>query len=98
MSDQETNRIDKHDIPHVTTNHNRFEQCTMCDNIATHKVGEEIPSPPSELYYNMLNFNSVERFKYIRHNFTAYVCCECFCKIFGWLPRKHFCKLGEEYK
>jgi len=44
------------------------EQCRICGQPATHKVGEEIqhddPFPD-------------------RHNWTAYVCCEDFAVIFG---------------
>ena len=44
------------------------EKCSMCDEPATHKVGEEIqwddPNP-------------------IRHEFTAYVCCMHFIDIMG---------------
>lgn len=38
----------------------------MCDHAATHKVGEEIAhDDPNQ----------------IRHNLTAYICCDCFGKI-----------------
>ena len=40
-----------------------------CGKPATHKVGEEIP------------YDDPDRIK--RHNFTTYVCCECFGKLFG---------------
>jgi hypothetical protein len=37
------------------------EKCSMCHSPATHKVGEEIPhDDPNQM----------------RHNYTAYVCCE----------------------
>lgn len=45
------------------------EKCTMCGKDATHKVGEEIPW--DDLLGSM------------RHNFTAYVCCDCFRLIMG---------------
>jgi len=41
----------------------------MCGEDATHKVGEEILHDDIE---NMA-----------RHNYTAYVCCNCFGSIFG---------------
>jgi len=44
------------------------EICRICGQPATHKVGEEIP-------YD-------DPFP-VRHNFTAYVCCEDFSVIFG---------------
>ena len=49
------------------------EKCSMCGEPATHKVGEEIPhdDPSSVLALDM------------RHNFTAYVCCDHFRAIFG---------------
>jgi len=44
------------------------EKCSMCGAPATHKVGEEIQrDDPNKM----------------RHNFTAYVCCNHFMKIFG---------------
>ena len=44
------------------------ESCSMCGAQATHKVGEEIQwDDPQQL----------------RHNFTAYVCCDHFRAIFG---------------
>lgn len=44
------------------------ERCSLCGAPATHKVGEEIPwDDPNQ----------------IRHNFTAYVCCEHFTQIMG---------------
>ena len=44
------------------------ESCTMCGEPATHKVGEEIQwDDPNKM----------------RHNFTAYVCCNHFWKLFG---------------
>ena len=43
------------------------ERCSICGEPATHKVGEEV------------GFDDFE----IRHNFTAYVCCEHFRMIFG---------------
>lgn len=45
------------------------ERCRMCWSPATHKVGEEIASDDT------IGNN--------RHNFTAYVCCNCFRIIFG---------------
>ena len=44
------------------------EKCAICHSKATHKVGEEIPH--DDPYQ-------------VRHNFTAYVCCEHFYEIFG---------------
>jgi len=46
----------------------RGERCRICGSEATHKVGEEM------LFDDPQFFN---------HNVTAYVCCECFKKIFG---------------
>ena len=44
------------------------QKCGWCYIDATHKVGEEIPrDDPQDA----------------RHNYTAYVCCRCFRKIFG---------------
>ena len=44
------------------------ENCSMCGAPATHKVGEEIQwDDPNKM----------------RHNFTAYVCCNHFMKLFG---------------
>lgn len=45
------------------------EKCTFCGEAATHKVGEEIPADDP---------NGQQR-----HNFTAYVCCKHFARIFG---------------
>lgn len=45
------------------------EKCTMCGKNATHKVGEEIA------WDDVDNMN--------RHNYTAYVCCDCFRLIMG---------------
>jgi len=43
------------------------EKC-FCGEPATHKIGEEIPhDDPSQM----------------RHNYTAYVCCEHFRQLFG---------------
>lgn len=52
------------------------EFCSMCQGKtpATHKVGEEIAHDDPNSY---------------RHNFTAYVCCKHFKKIFG---NTVFCK------
>lgn len=44
------------------------ERCSICGEPATHKVGEIIPHDDP--------FN-------LRHNFTAYVCCDHFKQIFG---------------
>lgn len=44
------------------------EICRICNDPATHKVGEEI-------LHDDINQN--------RHNYTAYVCCKCFRNIFG---------------
>lgn len=44
------------------------ERCQICGDAATHKVGEEI-----------LHDDPMP----IRHNLTAYVCCDCFQMIFG---------------
>lgn len=44
------------------------ETCSCCQQPAAHKIGEEIlPDDPFQA----------------RHNYTAYVCCECFTKILG---------------
>lgn len=51
-------------------------KCQMCENDATHKVGEVIFT--DDPYQH-------------RHNLTAYVCCECFAAIFGPIT-KEFCK------
>lgn len=45
------------------------EPCSVCDNPATHKVGEEIGRDDPHFTH--------------RHNFTAYICCDCFTKLFG---------------
>lgn len=58
----------------------RGVKCSMCDNAATHKVGEEI-GPAAELFNN-------------RHNFTAEVCCEHFSQIFGPMAR-NWCEHGD---
>jgi hypothetical protein len=49
------------------------EHCRVCGDPATHKVGEEImhDDPSHESLYTA------------RHNFTAYVCCDCFTMIMG---------------
>ena len=44
------------------------EKCKLCQSAATHKIGEEILSDDPQK---------------IRHNLTAYVCCNCFQHIFG---------------
>lgn len=44
------------------------EKCNICGDDATHKVGEEIL------------FDDPQP---VRHNYTAYVCCDCFLMIFG---------------
>lgn len=44
------------------------EICSVCDELATHKLGEEI-------FWDDPNPN--------RHNLTAYVCCEHFTMILG---------------
>ena len=46
----------------------RGEKCSICKSPATHKVGEEIMSDDPNP---------------IRHNLTAYVCCEHFRLIMG---------------
>ena len=46
------------------------EECGLCQSPAAHKIGEEIP------YDTPL-------WKKNRHNFTTYVCCDCFRKIMG---------------
>lgn len=43
------------------------EKCNLCSSEATHKVGEEILDDKSPP----------------RHNYTAYVCCQCFSRLFG---------------
>ncbi len=52
------------------------ERC-YCGNDATHKVGEEIPHDEKDSYPEPLKGLS------IRHNFTQYVCCQCFTNIMG---------------
>lgn len=58
------------------------EICTVCYGEggrvpATHKVGEEIASDePTDSRFWHVSMND-------RHNFTAYVCCDHFTKIFG---------------
>lgn len=52
----------------------RGERCRICGNPAGHKVGEEIP-------HDKPHWTN-------RHNFTAYVCCECFGKIFGPIVKR----------
>ena len=44
------------------------EKCNICGEVATHKVGEEIPHDDPDPN---------------RHNLTAYVCCACFVMIVG---------------
>ena len=44
------------------------EFCVICNSPATHKVGEEVPR--EDPWKN-------------RHNYTAYVCCNCFYELFG---------------
>lgn len=44
------------------------EVCRVCGDLATHKVGEEIPHDDPMPF---------------RHNHTAYVCCDCFLMLFG---------------
>ena len=46
----------------------RGENCRICGDPATHKVGEEI-----------LHDDPLPN----RHNLTAYVCCDCFMMILG---------------
>lgn len=53
---------------HFTSASCSGEFCHLCNEPATHKVGEEIPHDDP-----LPN----------RHNFTAYVCCTCFARIFG---------------
>ncbi len=47
-----------------------------CDKPATHKVGEELSE--TTFLPGMPNLP-------MRHNLTAYVCCDCFTSIFGML-------------
>lgn len=53
------------------------EQCRMCSNDATHKIGEELNTHIT--YSNLMELMKAE----VRHNFTAYVCCFHFNEIFG---------------
>lgn len=49
------------------------ERCRVCGKTATHKIGEEIPHDDPQP---------------IRHNYTAYVCCEEFRRLMGeWACR-----------
>lgn len=57
-------------------------QCTgvrcKCGESASHKIGEEIDIEGEQKFFTdkgAPHFN--------RHNFTAYVCCECFTKLLG---------------
>lgn len=50
------------------------EVCSVCGKDATHKIGEEIfRDDPNQM----------------RHNFTAYVCCEHFQLVFGSASKKY---------
>ena len=50
------------------------ESCRICGDTATHKVAEEIMhDDPSRQVGDV----------YVRHNLTAYVCCDCFTMIVG---------------
>lgn len=51
------------------------EKCSVCNHEATHKIGEEILfDDPNKM----------------RHNLTAYVCCEHFQMLFG-VAAKQYC-------
>lgn len=55
--------------------------CRMCGKQATHKVGEEIPyDDPAQVRADDVRFSSDAP---MRHNLTAYVCCDDFKKIVG---------------
>ena len=55
-------------VDHFVSKSCAGERCRICGDDATHKVGEEIlHDDPHQ----------------IRHNLTAYVCCNCFFMIFG---------------
>jgi hypothetical protein len=57
------------------------EKCSMCGRQATHKVGEEIShDDPSNA--KVMDGGSIVVIR-MRHNFTAYICCEHFMAIFG---------------
>ena len=66
------------DERHFVSGSCKGERC-VCGEDATHKVGEEIPrSDPFQ----------------IRHNFTQYVCCQCFVNIVG---NAAFCGLKRQH-
>ena len=54
-------------MEHFVSESCKGECCTICNDPVTHKVGEEIPHDDPDT----------------RHNYTAYVCCDCFRTIFG---------------
>lgn len=72
----------KSPFEHITSLSAEGEKCGICYRLhgdevpATHKVGEEI--------FNMPGEQPVQ----IRHNFTGYVCCDCFGDIFGPTAKK----------
>jgi hypothetical protein len=59
----------RHQMEHFVSASSQGCKCRICGAPATHKVGEEIANDdPSHG---------------LRHNYTAYVCCEHFHMIFG---------------
>lgn len=65
-------------FPHFVSASCEGEWCHMCDEPATHKVGEEIPwdTPANDK---------------MRHNLTTYLCCQHFADLMGpicvgWCP------------
>lgn len=69
----------KHSDFHFVSATTIGEKCFMCGKNASHKVGEEIAND--------------DPFLNRRHNFTSYVCCEHFAKIFG---KAVFCNIEEK--
>ena len=53
----------------------------MCGESATHKIAEEIPH--DEPHPKVWNDAKTQPITMSRHEFTAYVCCDCFRFIFG---------------
>jgi len=62
--------------------------CHMCkERPATHKVGEECETPGGFSWHELEDNPNPDPYRLagMRHNLTAYVCCECFGKIMGQL-------------
>lgn len=63
------------------------EKC-HCGQIATHKIGEEIQIVPLATNEQVTNEKVLNVLMSMRHNFTAYVCCEHFnYAVRNYLPR-----------